>query len=254
MTYINTKNNKNNYSFLPSNFHYLILFPDILLYIFLPLGYKIGELLNFNTCLFLSILIQFISLGGAILFILFQNVILILIFLALFNIGSILSSLKMVENCFKFYPGHKGFVLGVHFFGKYFGTLTYTNIGKLIIKKKDSLFIRNKYLLIIESIITIICGLLSLILNNKIIIDSEKNTLSRYESSIDNINAEEHIEEMISDYNLSSMISSYTNSLVLFKVNIKKVIFSKINIQIIFISICDYCKLLFIYFNIYFII
>ena len=252
MSYINTNYKNKKETFLPSNFHYLIIFPDVLLYLFLPLGYKLGELLDFNECLFLSLLIEFISLGGTVIFILMENFALIIIFICLYNMGNTISSLISVRNCCKFFHRNLGFVYGIYFFGNYFGSLVYTNIGKLIIKKKDPLFIRNKYLLITQTIITLICGIVAMILNNKHSFEGEQN-YSRFSSSAnDSRNIEEHFEETISDYNLSYITSSYTSSLILFKANTKKIFFSNINRQFIYISICDFCKL-FIYLFIYFI-
>ena len=62
-------NNKNTEKlFIPKKLQEYINFPDILLFCFLPLGYKIGELFDFSICLFISLFIQIISIGMIIIF------------------------------------------------------------------------------------------------------------------------------------------------------------------------------------------
>ena len=80
-----------------------IKFPDLFLFFFLPIGFKISELLDFTVGIFISIVAQIIGMAMAIVFFIIENKIMILISLSIFNIGNTLNSLKLIQNSCKFY-------------------------------------------------------------------------------------------------------------------------------------------------------
>ena len=209
------KPNKKNDQIILQEFIFL---SDIFLFLFLPVGFKLGELLNFTVCIFASLVIRIISIGMLIIFF-------------------------FVEN--KFFMKNFGLVYAVYFSGSSFGSFIFTCLGKFIIKKDDSLVKNNIYLYISGSM-ALLFGFLEMA-SSKIYRElkgykkykKEKNNNS-ISLSMDNNDITEPLEEMISDYDLSRE-KSYS-SLILFKINIKKALISKINIQLIYIYICDFCK------------
>ena len=131
--------NKNNEKlFLLKNLQEYIKFPDILLFLFLPLGYKLGELLDLPVCLFVSLVIQIISIGMILIFFVFDYTLLILISFGLFNLGNIISCLILVQNCCKSYFKKVGFVYSIYLIGSSVGSFIFTISGKFIIKQDDS--------------------------------------------------------------------------------------------------------------------
>jgi hypothetical protein len=146
-----------------------------------------------------------------------------------------------------------GLVYAVYFSGSSFGSFIFTCLGKFIIKKDDS-FIKNNIYLYISGSMALLFGFLEMA-SSKIYRElkgykkykKEKNNNS-ISLSMDNNDITEPLEEMISDYDLSRE-KSYS-SLILFKINIKKALISKINIQLIYIYICDFCKSIYLL-NIY---
>jgi hypothetical protein len=146
-----------------------------------------------------------------------------------------------------------GLVYAVYFSGSSFGSFIFTCLGKFIIKKDDSLVKNNIYFYISGSM-ALLFGFLEMA-SSKIYRElkgykkykKEKNNNS-ISLSMDNNDITEPLEEMISDYDLSRE-KSYS-SLILFKINIKKALISKINIQLIYIYICDFCKSIYLL-NIY---
>ena len=73
-------------------------------------------------------------------------------------------------------------------------------------------------------------------------IENIKNRDSNITSSSNenNDNSSDKLDDLISDYNIGKEKSF--SSLILYKINVKKVLCSKINIQLIYFYICDFCK------------
>lgn len=232
--------NKNNEKlFLLKNLQEYIKFPDILLFLFLPLGYKLGELLDLPVCLFVSLVIQIISIGMILIFFVFDYTLLILISFGLFNLGNIISCLILVQNCCKSYFKKVGFVYSIYLIGSSVGSFIFTISGKFIIKQDDSFI--NKIFLFISGFITFLCAFFVMGLTSKNI-ENIKNRDSNITSSSNenNDNSSDKLDDLISDYNIGKEKSF--SSLILYKINVKKVLCSKINIQLIYFYICDFCK------------
>ena len=82
----------------------------------------------------------------------------------------------------------------------------------------------------VSGFITFLCGLFVMGLTSK-----HKDILKSKDSnstSSSNENTSDKLDDITSDYNLSRQRSF--SSLILYKINIKKVIFSKINLQLIY--------------------
>ena len=236
------KANKKNEEILLQEFIFL---SDIFLFPFLPIGFKLGELFNFTACIFLSLVIRIISIGMLIIFFFVKNNIMILISFSLFNIGYTISCLKSVQNCCKYFMKNFGLVYAIYFSGSSFGSLVFTFLGKLIINREDSPIINNIYLYT-SGTIALLLGFLEMATSN---IYRDRKGYKKYKKeknsntsslSIDNNDITEPLDEMVSDYDLSR--ERTYSSLILFKINIKKALISKINIQLIYIYICDFCK------------
>jgi hypothetical protein len=236
------KANKKNEEILLQEFIFL---SDIFLFLFLPIGFKLGELFNFTACIFLSLVIRIISIGMLIIFFFVENNIMILISFSLFNIGYTISCLKSVQNCCKFFMKNFGLVYAIYFSGSSFGALVFTCLGKLIVNREDSPIINNIYLYT-SGTIALLLGFLEMATSN---IYRDRKGYKKYKKeknsntsslSIDNNDVTEPLDEMVSDYDLSR--ERTYSSLILFKINIKKALISKINIQLIYIYICDFCK------------
>ena len=236
------KANKKNEEILLQEFIFL---SDIFLFLFLPIGFKLGELFNFTACIFLSLVIRIISIGMLIIFFFVKNNIMILISFSLFNIGYTISCLKSVQNCCKYFMKNFGLVYAIYFSGSSFGSLVFTFLGKLIINREDSPIINNIYLYT-SGTIALLLGFLEMATSN---IYRDRKGYKKYKKeknsntsslSIDNNDITEPLDEMVSDYDLSR--ERTYSSLILFKINIKKALISKINIQLIYIYICDFCK------------
>jgi len=236
------KANKKNEEILLQEFIFL---SDIFLFLFLPIGFKLGELFNFTVCIFLSLVIRIISIGMLIIFFFVENNIMILISFSLFNIGYTISCLKSVQNCCKYFMKNFGLVYALYFSGSSFGSLVFTFLGKLIINREDSPIINNIYLYT-SGTIALLLGFLEMATSN---IYRDRKGYKKYKKeknsntsslSIDNNDVTEPLDEMVSDYDLSR--ERTYSSLILFKINIKKALISKINIQLIYIYICDFCK------------
>ena len=222
-----------------------IFLSDIFLFLFLPIGFKLGELFNFTACIFLSLVIRIISIGMLIIFFFVENNIMILISFSLFNIGYTISCLKSVQNCCKYFMKNFGLIYAIYFSGSSFGSLVFTFLGKLIINREDSPIINNIYLYT-SGTIALLLGFLEMATSN---IYRDRKGYKKYKKeknsntsslSIDNNDVTEPLDEMVSDYDLSR--ERTYSSLILFKINIKKALISKINIQLIYIYICDFCK------------
>ena len=236
------KANKKNEEILLQEFIFL---SDIFLFLFLPIGFKLGELFNFTACIFLSLVIRIISIGMLIIVFFVENNIMILISFSLFNIGYTISCLKSVQNCCKYFMKNFGLVYAIYFSGSSFGSLVFTFLGKLIINREDSPIINNIYLYT-SGTIALLLGFLEMATSN---IYRDRKGYKKYKKeknsntsslSIDNNDVTEPLDEMVSDYDLSR--ERTYSSLILFKINIKKALTSKINIQLIYIYICDFCK------------
>ena len=236
------KANKKNEEILLQEFIFL---SDIFLFLFLPIGFKLGELFNFTACIFLSLVIRIISIGMLIIVFFVENNIMILISFSLFNIGYTISCLKSVQNCCKYFMKNFGLVYAIYFSGSSFGSLVFTFLGKLIINREDSPIINNIYLYT-SGTIALLLGFLEMATSN---IYRDRKGYKKYKKeknsntsslSIDNNDVTEPLDEMVSDYDLSR--ERTYSSLILFKINIKKALISKINIQFIYIYICDFCK------------
>lgn len=237
LIFLDNNNKSNENLFIPKKLQEYINFPDVLLYFFLPLGYKIGELFDFSICLFISLFIQIISIGMIIIFFVTDYTLFILVSFGLFNIGNTLSCLMLVQNCCKFYLKKVGLIYSIYLSGSSFGSFIFTIFGKFVIKKVGSSFI-NKIFLFVSGFITFLCGLFVMGLTSK-----HKDILKSKDSnstSSSNENTSDKLDDITSDYNLSRQRSF--SSLILYKINIKKVIFSKINLQLIYFLICDFCK------------
>ena len=225
-----------------------IKFPDIFLFFFLPIGFKISELLDFTVGIFISIVVQIIGMAMAIVFFIIENKIMILISLSIFNIGNTLNSLKLIQNSCKFYKKNFGLVFAVYLSSSSLCALIFTSFGKFMINQDETLLV-NKYYLLISGVLTLFCGFFEMASSTAY--DGYKNLKSTdsRSSSIDSNNISERFDSMVSDYNLTREKSYST--VVLYKINTKKVYFYKNNLQLIFIHICDFCK--YILLNIYYI-
>ena len=138
-----------------------------------------------------------------------------------------------------------GLVYAIYFSGSSFGSLVFTFLGKLIINKEDSPIINNIYLYT-SGTIALLLGFLEMATSN---IYRDRKGYKKYKKeknsntsslSIDNNDVTEPLDEMVSDYDLSR--ERTYSSLILFKINIKKALISKINIQLIYIYVSDFCK------------
>ena len=216
------KANKKNEEILLQEFIFL---SDIFLFLFLPIGFKLGELFNFTACIFLSLVIRIISIGMLIIFFFVENNIMILISFSLFNIGYTISCLKSVQNCCKYFMKNFGLVYAIYFSGSSFGSLVFTFLGKLIINREDSPIINNIYLYT-SGTIALLLGFLEMATSN---IYRDRKGYKKYKKeknsntsslSIDNNDVTEPLDEMVSDYDLSR--ERTYSSLIIFKINIKK--------------------------------
>jgi hypothetical protein len=138
-----------------------------------------------------------------------------------------------------------GLIYAIYFSGSSFGSLVFTFLGKFIINREDSPIINNIYLYT-SGTIALLLGFLEMATSN---IYRDRKGYKKYKKeknsntsslSIDNNDVTEPLDEMVSDYDLSR--ERTYSSLILFKINIKKALISKINIQLIYIYICDFCK------------
>ena len=219
---------------------------DVFLFIFLPIGWKIGECFYYTVCIFISIVIRIISVGMIIIFFYLENNIMITISLMLFNIGNTISCLRSLQNSCKFYMKNFGLVYALYLSGASFGSLMFTGLRKLIIKNNDNLFVNDMYLYVTGAI-TLLFSFCEMFFSTMYkekhdlkIVKSSNSKSSLIDNNDENSNISESLDEMASDYNLSRE-KSYS-SLILFKINIKKVLFSKLNLQLVYFYICDFCK------------
>ena len=105
------KKDKDNGKLILQDYIYLC---DVFLFIFLPIGWKIGECFHYTVCIFISIVIRILSVGMIIIFFYLENNIMITISLILFNIGNTISCLRSLQNSCKFYVKNFGFVYALY--------------------------------------------------------------------------------------------------------------------------------------------
>ena len=237
------KKDKDNGKLILQDYIYLC---DVFLFIFLPIGWKIGECFHYTVCIFISIVIRIISVGMIIIFFYLENNIMITISLILFNIGNTISCLRSLQNSCKFYMKNFGLVYALYLSVASFGSLMFTGLRKLIIKNNDNLIVNDMYLYVTGAI-TLLFSFCEMFFSTMYkekhdlkIVKSSNSKSSLIDNNDENSNISESLDEMASDYNLSRE-KSYS-SLILFKINIKKVLFSKLNLQLVYFYICDFCK------------
>ena len=101
---------KNDNDIPKNDVYYLMLFSDVLFYLFLLIGLKLNNNLNIRLCILISLIIQFISFGT--LFFFYKEFYIFLGSIALLNIGNGLINLSTIRNCWKFFPKKYGIING----------------------------------------------------------------------------------------------------------------------------------------------
>lgn len=190
-----------------------MLFADVLFYLFLLIGLKLGNIINIRLFIFISLIIQYLSFALLIFF--FKNPWLSIISMGLFNAGNAISNLTIIKNCWKYFKNNYGIVNGIILSGSGFSSSLIMILGEWIINgDKQKIYengnfikinIEDKlriFLFIIAGII-IISGIFSFSFSydykdeNEIVDESSENESSEYS------------QEVISDYSLSKRASFY---------------------------------------------
>ena len=244
-------NNNKDLKILPINTYYLMLFLDILFYLFLVIGFKIGYFMSTRKCILISLLIQYSAF--AFLYFFITNPYVILISMGIFNIGSAICFLTTFTNCWKYYPNKYGLINGILLSSTGFSSSILTFIGEYIINREqkeisindNSIDIKNKIELFVKIIICmlIFCGIFGFLLSfefkeelaiSEILLESDKSdTGTGNDSSCS--------QEVISNYNFSN------NPSLLEDINLKyykyNAIFSCKNLSLMLIAFLGLCKL-----------
>ena len=241
--YFSSSFNCNDYNIPPIDTYNLMLFLDILFYLFLTVGTKIGNLMSTRICILISLLIQYSSFTMIIFF--NTNPYITLFSLGVFNIGNAISFLTYMKNCWKYYPLKYGSINGIILSGAGISSSILTFLGEIIINpeknKNDdcSENVKNiESFLEIVACILLVCGLFGFLFSfqYKEELPPDDKALCRSE------NGEEDSQEITSDYNISKRTTLFEDKKI--KSQLYKSIFSLQNLKLIFIAFIGLRKLI----------
>ena len=241
----------NNKSIPPRDNFYLMTLLDVLYYLFLLIGLKLGNNVGPSLCILISLIIQYLS------FVLFafyfENPYNVLLLLGIFNIGNSLSTLTIIKNALKYFPQKIGTINGIILSWSGFSSFILTYLCKFILIKSDIKEIykkdyykkndidKNKFMVFIYIIggILVACGLLSFLFS----IEYREEKIIRKPSKLNDSESDddsEDEEEVISDYNFSrkQSVKTFPN----FKIGIYYKIFSCKNLKLICLGFFGLCK------------
>lgn len=237
----------NDYKILPIDTYYLMLFLDILFYLFLTIGIKIGNLMSTRICILISLLIQYSAFTIIIFF--NTNPYITLFSFGMFNLGNAISFLTYLKNCWKYYPTKYGSINGIILSGAGISSSILTFLGEFIIinpKRKEIFKSDNslekvdniKLFLVIVAGILIICGLLSFIFS----FEYKEELPPDIEVLTESENGEEDSQEITSDYNFSKRPTLFEHKKI--KSKLYKSIFSLQHLKLIYIAFIGLRKLI----------
>ena len=249
-------NNNKDLKILPINTYYLMLFLDILFYLFLVIGLKIGHLMSTRKCILISLLIQYSAF--AFLYFFISNPYVILISMGIFNIGNAICFLASFTNCWKYYPKKYGLINGILLSATGFSSSILTFIGEYIINREqkeisindNNIDIKNKIELFVKIVVCmlIFCGIFGFLLIfefkeelaiSEMSLESDKSDKS--DTGTGTGNDSSCSQEVISNYNFSN------NPSLLEDINLKQykynAIFSCKNLNLMLIAFLGLCKL-----------
>ena len=248
--------NNNNRRILPINTYYLMVFLDILFYLFLIIGFKIGNNISLRKCILISLIIQYASF--AIIYFFVNNPFITMISMALFNIGSAICFLPSFKNCWKYFPNRNGFINGITLCATGISSSVLTYIGEFIIINPNhkeisinsinniDINIINKFsfFLKINACMLIVCGFFGFLLSFEFKDEFTNNDLLESDKSDTGTgtgNDSSCSQEIISNYNLSKRPSLFeTINLKNFQYN---AIFSCKHLNLMIIAFLGLCKL-----------
>ena len=154
-------------------------------YCFATLGVKLSNKIGIRSNIFISLIIIYSSIG---IMIFSTNYYAILLAMGIFGLGDGLETLSVINNCWKFFPGHTGLVNGIIITGLGISSGILTPIGDYIIINPEKIepiddiypdFVANnlKDFLYFLMILFIILGVLGMVLsfNYEKEYDSEDN-------------------------------------------------------------------------------
>ena len=156
-------------------------------YCFATLGVKLSNKIGIRSNIFISLIIIYSSIG---IMIFSTNYYAILLAMGIFGLGDGLETLSVINNCWKFFPGHTGLVNGIIITGLGISSGILTPIGDYIIINPGKIepiddiypdFVANnlKDFLYFLMILFIILGVLGMVLSF--------NYEKEYDSQEDNI-------------------------------------------------------------------
>ena len=156
-------------------------------YCFATLGVKLSNKIGIRSNIFISLIIIYSSIG---IMIFSTNYYAILLAMGIFGLGDGLETLSVINNCWKFFPGHTGLVNGIIITGLGISSGILTPIGDYIIINPEKIepiddiypdFVANnlKDFLYFLMILFIILGVLGMVLSF--------NYEKEYDSQEDNI-------------------------------------------------------------------
>ena len=102
---------------------------DLLLFVFNPIGLRIGEKVGAKNAIVLSTLCELFSLS---LLIFIHNYYVVLFAMCVFGIGISLNSIITIKNCWKFYPDKKGLLNGINVGAAGISTTFFTPVADYI--------------------------------------------------------------------------------------------------------------------------
>ena len=101
----------------------------------MPVGEKLGNIINFHICILISIIIQYSAF--AILFFFYEKYYIVFISIGLFNIGNAICILTTIKNCWKYFPKSYGFINGFILSGAGLCSSLLTFLGEYIFFNPD---------------------------------------------------------------------------------------------------------------------
>ena len=237
----------NDYKILPIDTYYLMLFLDILFYLFLTIGIKIGNLMSTRICILISLLIQYSAFTIIIFF--NTNPYITLFSFGMFNLGNAISFLTYLKNCWKYYPIKYGSINGIVLSGAGISSSILTFLGEFIIinPKRKEIFKNDnslekvdniKLFLLIVAGILLICGLLGFIFS----FEYKEELPPDIEVLTESENGEEDSQEITSDYNFSKRPTLFEHKKI--KSKLYKSIFSLQHLKLIYIAFIGLRKLI----------
>ena len=221
----------------PKHLYFMMPCSDLLLFLFNPIGLKIGEKVGPKNSIVLSTICELISLS---LLIFVPNYYVVLLAMCIFGIGISLNSIITIKNCWKFYPDKKGLMNGINVGSAGISTTFFTPVADFIFinPDKESTDTSGLYpehvakrittYLYFLVVIFIVCGILSYLLTFNYDDIVEKSELS---NTIDD-NNEERISDLIKQSNVNA-----TSTKILLKAFI-----TKNNLQMCVFCVCGPCK------------